>query len=226
MISKQSWESEEVPIYWKLANVVPVFKNDKKDDIGNYRPVSLTSVAETNATDSRSLQLKFRVSAKIKVDPDNVALYKPQPNRSPNKEVVVSGSHSDTVEEDRLGFRLAIRKKFLTVRHWKKFPREVVDAQFLEVFKVILDGNQISLVWWKVSLPMAGKQELDGLQGNASSSTDLSDKAVFKSICWHQDVVPFPLLYYEEAERQLIIFYDQSVMRDIAFISHDLYLKF
>ncbi|GAB0184565.1 mitochondrial enolase superfamily member 1 [Grus japonensis] len=44
IIFQQSWESGEVPVDWKLANVVPVFKKGKKDDPGNYRPVSLTSV--------------------------------------------------------------------------------------------------------------------------------------------------------------------------------------
>lgn len=35
--------SLEVPLDWKLANVVPVCKTGRKDDPGNYRPVSLTS---------------------------------------------------------------------------------------------------------------------------------------------------------------------------------------
>ena len=29
---------------WTLANIVPIFKKGKKDNPGNYRPVSLTSV--------------------------------------------------------------------------------------------------------------------------------------------------------------------------------------
>jgi len=39
-------------------------------------------------------------------------------------------------------FRLDIRKKFFTlsmVKHWKKLPREVVDAPSLETFKARLD---------------------------------------------------------------------------------------
>ncbi|GAB0188707.1 mitochondrial enolase superfamily member 1 [Grus japonensis] len=44
IIFQQSWESGEVPVDWKLANVVPIFKKGKKEDPGNYRPVSLTSV--------------------------------------------------------------------------------------------------------------------------------------------------------------------------------------
>ncbi|KAK4814685.1 hypothetical protein QYF61_025511 [Mycteria americana] len=34
----------EVPADWRLANVTPIFKKGRKEDPGNYRPVSLTSV--------------------------------------------------------------------------------------------------------------------------------------------------------------------------------------
>ncbi|KAJ7424497.1 RNA-directed DNA polymerase from mobile element jockey-like protein [Willisornis vidua] len=43
-LGEWSWESEEVPADWKMANVVPVFKKGKMEDPRNYRPVSLTSV--------------------------------------------------------------------------------------------------------------------------------------------------------------------------------------
>jgi len=49
------------------------------------------------------------------------------------------------------------------VRHWNRLPREAVDAPSLEVFKIRLEGAWSNLVWWKVSLPMAGGLELDGL---------------------------------------------------------------
>ncbi|GAB0178388.1 mitochondrial enolase superfamily member 1 [Grus japonensis] len=44
IIFQWSCESGEVPVDWKLANVVPVFKKGKKEDTGNYRPDSLISV--------------------------------------------------------------------------------------------------------------------------------------------------------------------------------------
>ncbi|CAM5153498.1 unnamed protein product [Eretmochelys imbricata] len=44
IIFENSWRSEEVPDDWKKANVVPIFKKGKKEDLGKYRPVSFTSV--------------------------------------------------------------------------------------------------------------------------------------------------------------------------------------
>ncbi|CAM4486392.1 unnamed protein product [Caretta caretta] len=44
IIFENTWRSGEVPDDWKKANVVPIFKKEKKEDPGNYRPVSFTSV--------------------------------------------------------------------------------------------------------------------------------------------------------------------------------------
>jgi len=44
VIFERPWQSGEDPDDWKKGNIVPTFKKGRKEEPGNYRPVSLTSV--------------------------------------------------------------------------------------------------------------------------------------------------------------------------------------
>ncbi|KFZ47660.1 hypothetical protein N321_04245, partial [Antrostomus carolinensis] len=44
IIYQQSWLTGEVPLDWRLANLTLIYKKGRREDPGNYRPVSLTSV--------------------------------------------------------------------------------------------------------------------------------------------------------------------------------------
>ena len=45
------------------------------------------------------------------------------------------------------------------VKHWNRLRKEVVDAPSLEAFKARLDVALGSLVWWLVTLHVAGGVE-------------------------------------------------------------------
>ena len=48
------------------------------------------------------------------------------------------------------------------VTHWNRLPKEVVDAPSLEALKARLDVALGSLVWWLVTMHIAGGLKLVG----------------------------------------------------------------
>ena len=45
MLFRKSFESDVLPDDWKRADVIPIHKKGNRNDVENYRPVSLTSIA-------------------------------------------------------------------------------------------------------------------------------------------------------------------------------------
>jgi len=44
LIFECSFKTKKLPLDWRVANISAIFKKGKKSEVGNYRPVSLTSV--------------------------------------------------------------------------------------------------------------------------------------------------------------------------------------
>jgi len=44
MLFNRSLESNQIPTIWKCANISPIFKNGRKDEVNNHRPVSSTCI--------------------------------------------------------------------------------------------------------------------------------------------------------------------------------------
>ena len=44
MVAEKLCLSGKVPRDWRKGNVTPIYKEGRKEGLGNYRPVSLTSV--------------------------------------------------------------------------------------------------------------------------------------------------------------------------------------
>lgn len=44
IVFEWSLQPQDVPEDWNRANITPLFKNGKKEDLENYRPFSITSI--------------------------------------------------------------------------------------------------------------------------------------------------------------------------------------
>ncbi|GAB0204299.1 hypothetical protein GRJ2_002895500 [Grus japonensis] len=64
IIYQQSWLTGEVPDDWRFANMMPICKKGQKEDLGNYRSASLTSLP-------RKIMEQFILSALTRQVQDN-----------------------------------------------------------------------------------------------------------------------------------------------------------
>jgi len=64
------------------------------------------------------------------------------------------------------------------VTHWNRLPKEAVDAPSLEAFKARLDVALGSLVWWLVTLHIAGGLKLDDRCGSFQPTPFYNDSMI------------------------------------------------
>ena len=77
-----------------------------------------------------------------------------------------TGGNDFKLREGR--FRLDVRRNFFSQRvamHWNRLLKEVVDAPSLEALKARLGVALGSLVWWLVTVHIAGGLKLDDCCG-------------------------------------------------------------
>lgn len=79
IIYQQSCLTKEVSVDWKLPNVKSIYKKGQKDDLRNYRPVSMTLVCRKIMEQIIMSAIKWHVQDKQGIRPSQHGLRKAGP---------------------------------------------------------------------------------------------------------------------------------------------------
>ena len=150
MLFKLSYNSGSLPRDWKVANVVPVYKKGSKDNIENYRPISLTSLVMK--TFERILKEELLLRTAHLLDARQHGFLN---NRSCTTNmvnfidgVVLSINDTRTLSTDVVYFDFS--KAFDSVNHdrilMKLKDMYGIDGRFLKFIKNYLQGREQSVV--------------------------------------------------------------------------------
>ena len=150
MLFKLSYNSGSLPKDWRVANVVPVHKKGNKDNIENYRPISLTSLVMK--TFERILKKELLLRTAHLLD-DRQHGFLSQRSCTTNMvnfldSVVLSVNDLKTVSTDVVYFDFA--KAFDSVNHdlilTKLKSMYHIDGRLLKFLQSYLQGREQSVV--------------------------------------------------------------------------------
>ncbi|KAK4824360.1 hypothetical protein QYF61_013695 [Mycteria americana] len=142
IIYQQSWLTGEVPDDWRPANVTPIYKGWKEDP-GNYRPVSLTSVLGKIVEQIILSALNRHVQAKQGIRPSQHGFVK---GRSCFTNLI---SFYDWVTRLVMRERLILLEKLAAHRLGGRTLRWVENCLDGWVQRVVVNGVKSS--WWPVT---------------------------------------------------------------------------
>ncbi|KAK4825920.1 hypothetical protein QYF61_003415 [Mycteria americana] len=162
ILYQQSWLSREVPVDWRLANVTPIYKKGQKEDLGNYRPVSLTSVLGKVLEQIILSSIMWHIQDNQVIRPSQHGFMKGRSSLTNLISFYDKVTHLVDEGEAVDGVYLDFSKAFDTVTHsvlLEKLAAHGLDRRTLHWVKNWLDGqaqrivvNGVKSSWWPVTI--------------------------------------------------------------------------